>query len=77
MDREQYRDFGPSDPHRTSGPGTQTDFVTLTLTRFELAEIRNLLHEEQIRIDDDGNEGAFDASPLKLILNKVRRAAQT
>jgi hypothetical protein len=34
----------------------------------------HLLAEEAQRMDDDGREGSFDASPLRPIYNKIRDA---
>lgn len=51
----------------------------LELTEIELETLRNLLVETSMRMDDDGNDGAFDASPLGLIYRKIvalRRAAR-
>jgi predicted hotdog family 3-hydroxylacyl-ACP dehydratase len=45
---------------------------TLTLTTNELTALKDLLIEEKMRMDDDGREGAFDASILRRIYNKAR-----
>ena len=46
----------------------------MELTLQELQALSDLLIEEAIRRDDDGNDGAFDRSPLKSIYDKVRAA---
>ena len=43
----------------------------MNLTIDELKVIRQLLLEEAERMDDDGNEGAFNESPLAPILRKI------
>jgi hypothetical protein len=47
---------------------------TLTLTAVELAALRDLLVETAIAMDDDGNKGAFDRTPLKPLYRKVLAA---
>jgi len=37
----------------------------------ELEQIRALLVEKAMEMDDDGREGAFDASPLAALYKKV------
>ena len=51
-----------------------TAMKTLKLTNDELGELINLLAEEAQRMDDDGREGAFDASPLRPIYRKLLAA---
>jgi hypothetical protein len=46
--------------------------MTIKLTAKELEALKWLLVEEGQRMDDDGNEGAFDRSPLKAIYDKVK-----
>jgi len=48
--------------------------ITLKLTAAELDALYWLLVDTAHQVDDDGNEGAFDASPLKPIYDKVRFA---
>ena len=48
--------------------------MMLELTAKEAEALKNLLVEEASRMDDDGNEGAFDASILKTIYRKLRAA---
>ncbi len=48
--------------------------LTLTLTVVEAEALRTLLDEEQMRMDDDGCEGAFDATGLKTIAQRLRAA---
>ena len=47
------------------------DTRNLPLTSDELNALYDLLGEEAIRMDDDGREGAFDASKLASIYTKV------
>lgn len=44
----------------------------MTFTKAELEALKDLLAEEAMRMDDDGRDGAFDASPLKPIYDKIR-----
>ena len=46
--------------------------ITLRLTPQEAAALHECLAEEAMRLDDDGNEGTFAASPLASILRKLR-----
>jgi hypothetical protein len=52
----------------------QSAAKTLSLTATELEALKWLLVEESQRMDDDGNEGAFDRSPLQAIYSKVKAA---
>jgi len=40
-------------------------------TKDELEMLKTLLFEEAQRMDDDGNDGAFEASPFAKIYDKV------
>jgi hypothetical protein len=44
----------------------------LPLSDAEIGHLLDLLHEEGIRMDDEGNEGAFRASPLSAIERRLR-----
>jgi hypothetical protein len=46
----------------------------MTLTKEEIEVLLCLLVEEAQRMDDDGRDGAFDASELKPIYDKLRAA---
>jgi hypothetical protein len=46
----------------------------MTFTKAELEVLKELLVEESMRMDDDGRDGAFDASPLKPIYDKIRKS---
>ena len=48
--------------------------ITVTFTHTELEDLKQLLVEKAHEMDDDGNEGAFDASCLKPLYDKVRGA---
>ena len=48
--------------------------ITLTLTASEADALLWELAEDAMRLDDDGNEGAFAATPLAVILRKLRAA---
>ena len=48
--------------------------TTLKLTEKELDALKWLLVEQAQRMDDDGRDGAFAASPLKTIYDKLRAA---
>lgn len=53
-------------------------YIKLALAAPELEALYDVLNEERMRMDDDGNEGAFAASPLQAIQRKIiaaRRAA--
>jgi hypothetical protein len=41
--------------------------ITLALTRQQLQSLKWLLVEESQRLDDDGRDGAFAASPLNAV----------
>ena len=47
---------------------------TITLTTEELAALIEALNDTAIQMDDDGNEGAFAASPLASVAAKLRAA---
>ena len=51
-----------------------TKIHNIALTATEIDELINLLAEEAMRMDDDGREGAFDATPLKAIYRKLLNA---
>lgn len=44
-----------------------------TLTKAELAQLIETLGEVAMEMNDDGRDGAFAASPLKPIYDKLRR----
>ena len=46
----------------------------MTLTKQELEILKNLLVEKAQEMDDDGRDGAFDASPLRPLYDRVRKA---
>jgi hypothetical protein len=46
----------------------------MTFTKKELGLLKQLLIEEAWRMDDDGNDGTFDASALKPLYDKIRKA---
>tara|TARA_R110000868_G_scaffold92457_6_gene256634 strand:- start:4106 stop:4255 length:150 start_codon:yes stop_codon:yes gene_type:complete len=48
----------------------------MTFTKQEIELLKDLIVEEAQRMDDDGNDGAFDASPLKPIYEKLRIALE-
>lgn len=45
---------------------------SISLTAAEVEALKWLLVEQAQRMDDDGNDGAFDRSPLKAIYTKVK-----
>jgi hypothetical protein len=48
--------------------------MTLTLTPEQAEALFDCLCEFAMQMDDDGREGAFDASPLKPIYTALNRA---
>ena len=52
------------------------DKVVLTLTPDEVDRLKLLFVEERARMDDDGRTGAFAASPLRSIYDKLVEAVR-
>jgi predicted hotdog family 3-hydroxylacyl-ACP dehydratase len=50
---------------------------SLNLSYPEMDALRNLLIETQQVMDDDGNSGAFDASPLRAVYNRLTELWRT
>lgn len=48
--------------------------ITVDFTNTELAELLSALAEVGMEMNDDGREGAWEASPLKRIYDKLRHA---
>lgn len=54
--------------------GDHTLRLGISLSAVEIDALLDLLDEEAIRMDDDGNEGAFDRSPLRSVYDLVKLA---
>jgi hypothetical protein len=50
---------------------------SLALSDSEISALLDLFNEEAMRMDDDGREGAFDASPLRPIERRLRALARS
>tara|TARA_R110000868_G_scaffold115819_1_gene309033 strand:+ start:440 stop:601 length:162 start_codon:yes stop_codon:yes gene_type:complete len=50
---------------------------TITLTEAQLSALIDCLGDVEIWMDDDGNDGAFEASPLFPIYQKLRAARKS
>ena len=48
--------------------------MKIELTATQVEALKNLLAETAMQMDDDGNEGAFDNSPLKSIYDILNGA---
>ena len=51
--------------------------IKIELSAAEAEALAAALHDLAIDMDDDGREGAFEASPLAAILRKLRAALRS